>query len=106
MTRLRLAVAEAWDESVTAAVKLKVPAAVGVPERMPVPAKIIPPGSVPADMLQAYPLPVPPVAVNVAVYASVTVPPVREVVVMASGAEEEVEDPPPQLCSRDRATAE
>jgi hypothetical protein len=97
MTRLRLAVADACDESVTAAVKLKVPAAAGVPERTPVLAKVIPPGSVPADTLQAYPLPVPPVAVSVAEYDSATVPPVREVVVMASGDEVEVEDPPPQL---------
>ena len=76
---------------------MKVPAAVGVPERMPVLAKVIPPGSVPADTLQAYPPPVPPAAVSVTEYDWVTVPPVRDVVVMASGVEEEDEDPPPQL---------
>ena len=97
MARLRLAVAEACDESVTAVVKLKVPAAVGVPETMPLLANVTPPGSTPVETLQAYPLPVPPVAVSVAEYDSATVPPVREVVVMASGDEVEAEDPPPQL---------
>jgi hypothetical protein len=59
-------VAEACAESVTVTVKLKVPAAVGVPERMPLLAKVIPPGSAPAETLHAYPLPVPPVAASVA----------------------------------------
>jgi hypothetical protein len=98
MTRLRLVVAEACDESVTSAVKLKVPVAVGVPERMPLSARVIPAGSVPADTLHAYPLPVPPVAASVAEYDTVTVPPAREVVVMASGEGDEVEEPPPQPC--------
>lgn len=99
MTRLRLAAAEACDESVTAAVKLKVPLAVGVPVRTPLLAKVIPPGSNPADTLQLYPMPVPPAAVNVAEYDSLTVPPARDVVVMDRGVEpEDAEEPPPQLC--------
>ena len=99
MTRLRFAAAEACDESVTAAVKLNVPVAAGVPERTPLLAKVTPPGSDPADTLQLYPVPVPPAAVSVAEYETLTVPPASDVVVMESGvAPEDDEEPPPQLC--------
>lgn len=91
--------AEACDESVTAVVKLKVPAAVGVPETMPLLANVTPPGSTPVETLQAYPLPVPPVAVSVAEYGAVAVPAKRDVVVTAKGVEvEEAEEPAPQPC--------
>jgi hypothetical protein len=103
MTTLRLSVAVAPEESVTSTVKLKVPAAVGVPARIPPVARVRPPGNAPADTVQAYPAPVPPVAVNVAEYDTETVPPARDVAVIISGVrfeeveDEEVEDPPPQL---------
>src|ERR1700684_637616 len=106
MARLRLSVAGACDESVTAAVKLKVPMAVGVPERRPLLANVIPPGSIPADMFQEYPLPVPPVAARVAEYGTVTVPPARDVVVTVSGVEVEGAALPPQPGSVEHANAQ
>jgi hypothetical protein len=78
---------------------LNVPVAAGVPERTPLLAKVTPPGSDPADTLQLYPMPVPPAAVSVAEYDTLTVPPASDVVVMESGVEpEDGEEPPPQLC--------
>jgi hypothetical protein len=99
MTTLRLAVAEAPEESVTLMVKLKVPAAVGVPARIPRLVRVSPPGNAPADTVQAYPAPVPPVAVSVAEYDTLIVPPGRDVAVTFNGIgleEGESEDPPPQ----------
>lgn len=99
MTTLKLAVAAAAEESVTLTVKLKVPAVVGVPAKVPPLARVRPPGSAPVDTDQAYPDSVPPVAENVAEYDTLTVPLGREVAVIFSGIEleeEESEDPPPQ----------
>ena len=74
------------------------PVALGVPARSPTVARVSPPGRVPADTVHVYPVPVPPDAVSVAVYGSLTVPPGRDVAVTANGVElEEVDDPPPQL---------
>jgi hypothetical protein len=62
-------------ESVTLAVKLNVPAVVGVPEITPVnAARLNPAGSVPELTLQLYGV-VPPLACNVVVYAVPTVLP-------------------------------
>ena len=98
MTTLRLALAVAPEESVTVTVKLKVPAAVGVPAKIPPLARVRPTGRVPADIVQAYPAPVPPVAVNVVEYDTLTVPPARDVAVIFKGDGLEEEDPPlPQL---------
>ena len=58
-----------------------------------------PPGSAPADTVQAYPIPVPPVASNVAEYDTLVVPSGRDVAVTFNGIEldeDESEDPPPQ----------
>jgi len=86
------------EESVTWTVKLKVPVAVGVPARTPPLARVRPPGNAPADTVQAYPVPVPPVANSVAEYDTVIVPPARDVVVTVNGGGlVETEDPPPQL---------
>ena len=96
MTTLRLAVAAAPEESLTWTVKLKVPAVVGVPARIPPLARVRPPGSAPEDTVQAYPAPVPPAAVSVTEYAALTVPPGKDIAVIVSGvALEEVGDPPP-----------
>jgi hypothetical protein len=97
MTTSRLAVAAVPEESVTLTVKLKVPAAEGVPARIPPLARVRPPGSAPADTVQAYPAPVPPVAVSVAEYDALIVPPGRGVAVTFNGVGlEEAEELPPQ----------
>jgi hypothetical protein len=97
MTTPRLAVAEAPDESVTSTVKLNVPAALGVPPRIPSLVRVRPPGSEPAEIVHAYPLPVPPAAVRVDEYDSLIVPAGRDVAVTFSGvALEEDEELPPQ----------
>ena len=97
ITTLRLAVADFPEESVTSAVKLKLPTIVGVPERRPLVAKVNPAGSEPPDAVQAYPVPVPPVAANVAEYDTVTTPPAKDDVVTTNGPEvEEPGEPPPQ----------
>jgi hypothetical protein len=71
-------------ESVTLAVKLNVPAVVGVPEITPVDAaRLNPAGSVPALTLQLYGV-VPPLACNVVVYAVPTVLPGSAAVVSVS----------------------
>jgi hypothetical protein len=108
MTTLRLALAVDPEESVTVTVKLKVPAAVGVPARIPPLTRVRPPGSVPADTVQAYPAPLPPVAASVTEYDTLTVPPARDVAVIINGDRLEVvvDPPPPQLCSRERATVQ
>ena len=104
MARLRLAVAEAAEESVTSIVKVKLPGVVGVPESRPLLAKLSPAGSPPVGALHSYPVPVPPVAVRVAEYEALTVPPGREVAatVNAVGPVEAEDPPPPQPCSRER----
>ena len=99
MTTLRLAVAAAPEESVTLTAKLKVPAAVGVPARIPPLARVRPPGNAPEKTVQAYPAPIPPLAVSVAEYETLTVPLGKEDAVTFSGIEleeEESEVPPPQ----------
>ena len=60
---VRLSVAVAPAASFTCAVNVDVPAAVGVPEIMPVAERFKPAGSVPLVMLQVYGL-VPPLACN------------------------------------------
>ena len=61
------------EESVALIVKLKLPAAVGVPERVP-PLSVTPAGSEPLTREKLYGA-VPPLAVNVCEYAAATVPP-------------------------------
>ena len=58
---VRFSVAVAFAASLTCAVNVDVPAAVGVPERTPVAERLSPAGSVPLVMLQLYGL-VPPLA--------------------------------------------
>ena len=73
-------------ESVTRTVKLKVPAAVGVPEITPVPAlSDRPVGNEPLARDQVYGG-VPPEAASVAVYEAFSVPPGKDDVVTESGA--------------------
>ena len=70
-------------ESVTLAVKVNVPGAVGVPEIVPVAAaNVRPAGNAPALKLQLYGV-VPPLACNVVVYAVPTVPPGSEAAVVS-----------------------
>jgi hypothetical protein len=72
-------------ESVTLAVKLNVPAAVGVPEIVPLAAASVrPAGNAPELMLQLYGV-VPPLAANVVVYAVPTCAEGTELVVICTG---------------------
>lgn len=70
--------------SVTLAVKLNVPAAVGVPERTPPVESVSPPGNVPLDTLQLYGG-VPPLACSTAEYDAPTCAATTFVVVIVSG---------------------
>jgi hypothetical protein len=69
--------------SVALTVKLKLPAAVGVPESAPLLLKVTPAGSAPLVMANVYG-DVPPLAVIVCAYAAATVPPATLVCVMAT----------------------
>jgi hypothetical protein len=71
-------------ESVTLAVKLKEPDAVGVPEIVPAEDSVRPPGKAPALMLQLYGV-VPPLAASVVVYAVPTCPEGTETVLICTG---------------------
>jgi len=72
-------------ESVTFTVKLKEPAAVGVPEIVPVAADIVSPaGSPPELMLQLYGA-APPVAPSIVEYTTATCPAGKDVVVICTG---------------------
>jgi hypothetical protein len=84
--KLKLAVAvEAGDpESVTLTIVVKVPAAVGVPEIVPVPDSVTPAGSAPEAMLQLYGV-VPPLAVSVAEYTVPACPAGNALVVICTG---------------------
>lgn len=75
------AVAVCPTPSVTRAVKLDVPGAVGVPEIVPVEDRLNPGGNVPLATAHVYGV-VPPVAAKLAEYAVPTVPPGSEVVVI------------------------
>jgi hypothetical protein len=77
------AVCEGSPESVALTMKEELPTADGVPEIVPVAAKVTPAGSVPDDTLQAYGA-VPPVAARLAEYAACTVPDVNDVVSMVT----------------------
>ena len=70
-------------ESLAVTVKLVVPAVVGVPEIVPVLLKFNPAGKLPLVTLQVM-VPVPPATCNVALYAVLTTPSGRDVVVMVS----------------------
>jgi hypothetical protein len=70
-------------ESVTCAVKLKEPEAVGVPEIVPADDSVSPPGNAPALMLQLYGW-VPPLAASVVEYAVPTCPDGTDTVVICS----------------------
>ena len=72
------------EESVTLAVKEKLPLCVGVPEIAPAAESVNPGGSVPEARLHIYGI-VPPVAARVALYTTPTVPEANELVVMLSG---------------------
>jgi hypothetical protein len=83
MLRVLLAVCGVEDESVTVAVKLEVPAVVGVPLRVPLLARESPLGS-PLGTVNLYGA-VPPVAARVAEYAVPAVPEGSEAVVNDTG---------------------
>jgi hypothetical protein len=84
MLKLAEAVVADEPESVTLAVKLNEPEAVGVPEIVPFVAMFNPPGRTPELMLQVYGV-VPPVAASVVEYAVPTCPEGTEVVVICTG---------------------
>jgi hypothetical protein len=85
MLRPLVAVCIGFPASVTWALKLKVPAAVGVPAIAPLSGLSVRPGGRdPLAINQAYGV-VPPLAVNVAEHATLTVPAARDVVVMVIG---------------------
>ena len=63
--------------SVAMIVNAKVPAVVGVPARFPLLASVNPGGNVPVEV-KVYGPPIPPVAVKVWPYATLTVPPGTE----------------------------
>ena len=70
-------------ESLAWTVKLEVPAVVGVPEIAPAPLMANPAGKLPEETLQVM-VPTPPLDWRVAVYAALTTPLGRVVVVMTS----------------------
>ncbi len=80
----RLAVAVFAEESVTLAVKVKLPDVVGVPLMEPAEERVRPPGRAPEETVQVYPVPLPPLATRVAEYATSTIPEASEPVVTVS----------------------